>query len=123
MLIVDAANVVGSRPTGWWRDRPGAAARLCSDIVRAVDTGQLSPPVVVVLEGGARRGAGEREDAGIRVVHATGSGDDTIVAMVGQEVTRAERVNVVTADRALQRRVRALGAQVMRPRWLLSLIA
>jgi hypothetical protein len=24
MLVIDAANVIGSRPTGWWRDRPGA---------------------------------------------------------------------------------------------------
>ncbi|MGL5866243.1 MAG: hypothetical protein ACRCYX_10300 [Dermatophilaceae bacterium] len=28
VLVVDEANVVGSRPDGWWRDRPGAAARL-----------------------------------------------------------------------------------------------
>ena len=27
MLIIDAGNVIGSRPTGWWRDRPGAARR------------------------------------------------------------------------------------------------
>ena len=27
-VVVDAANVVGSRPDGWWRDRPGAARRL-----------------------------------------------------------------------------------------------
>ena len=25
LLIVDGANVVGSRPDGWWRDRAGAA--------------------------------------------------------------------------------------------------
>jgi hypothetical protein len=28
MLVIDAANVIGSRPTGWWRDRPGAAGRV-----------------------------------------------------------------------------------------------
>jgi len=28
VLIVDGANVVGSRPDGWWRDRAGAAHRL-----------------------------------------------------------------------------------------------
>jgi 8-oxo-dGTP diphosphatase len=27
-IIVDGANVVGSRPDGWWRDRAGAALRL-----------------------------------------------------------------------------------------------
>ena len=28
VLVVDAANVVGSRPDGWWKDRAGAARRL-----------------------------------------------------------------------------------------------
>jgi hypothetical protein len=28
VLVVDGANVVGSRPDGWWRDRAGAARRL-----------------------------------------------------------------------------------------------
>ena len=28
VLVVDVANVMGSRPDGWWRDRPGAATRL-----------------------------------------------------------------------------------------------
>ncbi|MGB7447512.1 MAG: hypothetical protein WA892_00115 [Ornithinimicrobium sp.] len=28
VLIVDAANVIGSSPDGWWRDRAGAARRL-----------------------------------------------------------------------------------------------
>ncbi|HEX2323496.1 MAG TPA: NUDIX hydrolase, partial [Streptosporangiaceae bacterium] len=31
-IIVDAANVVGSRPDGWWRDRAGAARRLIEEI-------------------------------------------------------------------------------------------
>ena len=34
MLIVDGANVVGSRPDGWWRDRAGAAHRLHEAIQR-----------------------------------------------------------------------------------------
>ena len=28
VLVVDGANVVGSRPDGWWKDRAGAARRL-----------------------------------------------------------------------------------------------
>ncbi len=28
LIVVDAANVVGSRPDGWWRNRAGAARRL-----------------------------------------------------------------------------------------------
>jgi hypothetical protein len=56
-LVVDAANVIGSRPDGWWRDRPGAAARLVSALAAALRSGALTSPVVVVLEGAARAGA------------------------------------------------------------------
>ena len=35
VLVVDAANVVGSRPDGWWRDRPGAARRLHERLLTA----------------------------------------------------------------------------------------
>ena len=31
-LFVDAMNVIGSRPDGWWRDREGAMRRLVSEI-------------------------------------------------------------------------------------------
>jgi hypothetical protein len=120
VLVVDAANVVGSRPTGWWRDRPGAAASLWRELVAAVDSGRLPPPVVVVLEGAARRGVAEGEDADVRVVHAAGSGDDAIVTLVEHAVARAQAVSVVTADRGLRDRVVSAGAEVRGPRWLLG---
>src|SRR3954452_19759092 len=84
MLVVDAANVVGSRPNGWWRDRGKAAANLCSGLVDAIDAGRLEPPVVVVLEGAARQGVGESEQNGLRVVHARRSGDDTIAEVAAE---------------------------------------
>ncbi|TDC70074.1 hypothetical protein E1193_30120, partial [Micromonospora sp. KC606] len=52
LLIVDGANVVGSRPDGWWRDRAGAAARLRDALAPLAAQGlppELSPPVEVVL--------------------------------------------------------------------------
>jgi hypothetical protein len=49
LLIVDAANVVGSVPDGWWRDRAGAAARLRDRLAAAVasnrSTGYASSPL------------------------------------------------------------------------------
>lgn len=117
VLIVDGANVVGSRPDGWWRDRPGAAARLRDRLVPLADAGRvdLPPPVevVLVLEGAARHVPGV---TGVRVVAATGSGDDAIVALVRAEADRP--CVVVTADRELRDRVTALGAVVRGPRWL-----
>ena len=52
VLVVDGANVVGSRPDGWWRDRPGAARRLAEEL----DAAQLPyDAIVLVLEGAAPR--------------------------------------------------------------------
>ncbi|MFI7079222.1 hypothetical protein ACIBO1_18180 [Micromonospora sp. NPDC049903] len=118
LLIVDAANVVGSRPDGWWRDRAGATARLRDTLVPVGGRGvppEVSPPVEVVLvvEGAARDVPGVD---GVRVVAADGSGDDAVVELVATGGDR--RRVVVTADRALRDRVTALGAEVYGPRWL-----
>ena len=120
MLVVDAANVVGSRPTGWWRDRAKAAGDLCSGLVAAISAGHLQPPVVVVLEGRAREGADEGERDGLRIVHAPRGGDDTIAALVAENATDGQSVTVVTADRELRERSQQSGAEVVGPRWLLD---
>jgi hypothetical protein len=117
MLVVDAANVVGSRPDGWWRDRPGAARRLVGRIRAATAAGRLAEPVRVVLEGRARAGVGEGTADGVEVVHAPGSGDDTIVVLVTQNVGS---VVVVSSDRGLRGRVQSRGAGVVGPQWLLD---
>jgi YacP-like NYN domain len=120
MLVVDAANVVGSRPDGWWRDRAKAAENLCRELIGAIDAGQLTAPVLVVLEGAARKGVGEHEGAGLRVVHAPHSGDDAIAALVADAVADGQDVTVVTADRELRDRTRRAGGDVLGPRWLLD---
>lgn len=144
LLIVDAANVVGSRPDGWWRDRPGAARRLVERITVGAGRARIPTPVVVVLEGAARPGvrAGlywperpggsdrddgpgrddgpDRDDPGVEVVHAPASGDDEIVARVAGAVAAGRSVVVVTADRGLAGRVRAHSAEVVGPGWLLA---
>jgi hypothetical protein len=120
MLLVDAANVVGSRPTGWWRDRAGAARSLYDEIAAALESGQLQPPVVVVLEGAARAGVLADEGDDLRIVHAAHSGDDAIVSLVEQVGDARATVTVVTADRGLRERVRNVGANVVGPRWLLD---
>ena len=119
VLVVDAANVVGSRPDGWWNDRAGAARKLHEQLMVADISYDV---VVVVLEGAAKGGVRPGRDAHVRTVHARGSGDDTIVAQARSAVERGERVTVVTADRALQARVQHLGALAMSPTWLLDLL-
>jgi hypothetical protein len=116
VLVIDAANVVGSRPTGWWRDRPGAARRFVEQVRATVAAGQLDPPVTIVLEGQAKRGADEGVVDGVEVVHAPGEGDDAIAAIAARE----RAVVVVTADRGLAGRVRAVAGEVVGPSWLLD---
>ena len=115
LTIVDAANVVGSRPDGWWRDRAGAARRLVESIGRA-RSGTYD--TVVVLEGAGRSGVPVGNHHGVRVVHAPGSGDDQIVDLVRAESTAPDMraVTVVTSDRELRDRVGALGATSDSPR-------
>ncbi len=120
MLIVDAANVVGARPTGWWRDRPGAARQLVERIRAATAASRLPAPIVVVLEGAARRGVPPGVADGVEVVHAAGAGDDAI-AQVATVATGP--VILVSADRGLRRRVQAVGAEVLGPTWLLDRLA
>lgn len=116
LLVVDAANVVGSVPDGWWRDRAGATERLRDRLVAVARDGlaEFRPPldVVLVVEGAARV---VPEAPGVRVVRAPGSGDDAIVELVQREGA-GRRLAVVTADRALRSRVSALGAEVLGPR-------
>ena len=114
VLLVDAANVVGSRPTGWWRDRAGAARQLVDQLSAATASGRLDAPVVVVLEGAARAGAAEGDVDGTTVVHAAGSGDDRIAELA----TTAGSVVLVSADRELRRRVAAVGGTAVGPGWL-----
>ncbi|MGW4943466.1 hypothetical protein ACWEOZ_17980 [Actinoplanes sp. NPDC004185] len=115
LLVVDAANVLGSKPDGWWRDRAGATARLRDGLMGLNVAGLEDLPgpveVVLVVEGRARDVPAVD---GVRVVRASGSGDDTIVAVVAAEGARRRTV-VVTADRGLRERVTALGAEVRGP--------
>ncbi|TDQ05282.1 NTP pyrophosphohydrolase [Labedaea rhizosphaerae] len=114
LLIIDAANVVGSVPDGWWRDRAGATERL-RDRLSAPDlgvlTGGVTPELVLVVEGQAR---GVTAVPGVRVVAAPGSGDDEIVSLVAAADDRT--VVVATADRELISRVTALGASIVGPK-------
>ncbi|MEW1780305.1 NTP pyrophosphohydrolase [Streptomyces sp. NPDC086777] len=115
LVIVDGANVVGSRPDGWWRDRRGAAERLRDRLAERGLPGRPTPvELVLVVEGAAR---GVASVPGVRVESAPGSGDDRIVELAAEDRGRPRLV--VTADRELRSRVTELGAEVIGPSALL----
>jgi hypothetical protein len=133
-LIVDGANVMGSRADGWWRDRAGAMARLHGELAalagRGISgpvpgageadeaaAGRWFPQVYLVVEGRARAVLDLVAPAPqVRVVAARGEGDDEIASLAGR--LTGPRV-VVTADRELRRRCEAAGAAIAGPGWLI----
>jgi len=124
VLLVDAANVVGSRPDGWWRDRAGATVRLLDRLARLTGRQVAGPDggpldctgVVAVVEGRARDVSAP---AGVRVVRAPGSGDDALAGCARELAGQGRAVLVVTADRGLRDRLRS-GTPVTGPGWLLD---
>jgi predicted RNA-binding protein with PIN domain len=107
--LVDGMNVIGSRPTGWWRDREGAKRDFARELAVLVEEGD---EVTVVFDG--RELDPPIEAEGVEVRYAPGgpnSADDRIV-----EIVRADSdpgsLTVVTSDGELERRVRELGARV-----------
>jgi hypothetical protein len=124
VLLVDVANVVGARPDGWWRDRAGAATRLLDRLTLLVGRTVPGPDgaplaceaVTAVVEGQARDvPAPDR----LRVVRATGSGDDALAAEAAALDAQGRTVLAVTADRGLRARLPGTAA-VVGPGWLLA---
>lgn len=125
VLVIDGANVVGSRPDGWWSDRAGAALALRDHLgtlaaqgLRAADVGlpgeRWYPHIVLVTEGQAR---GVGSVAGVDVIEAPGEGDDTIAAQAAAlAADPRNEVLVATADRELIERARQAGARPLSPR-------
>jgi hypothetical protein len=115
LLVVDAANVVGIVPDGWWRRRAEAAELLRDALAPVAERGLPGLPgpieVVLVVEGRAARVA---SSATVGVVAAPRSGDDAIVDLVAREGAGRRRV-VATADRELRARAAALGAEIVPP--------
>ena len=109
--IVDGMNVIGSRPTGWWRDRPGAMRELVEELEQFAE--RSGDPVTVVFDGNAFELEG---DDRVTVLFASRRGpnaaDDDIAALVESDDDRAD-LSVVTSDGDLARRVREAGATVV----------
>ena len=110
--LVDGMNLIGSRPDRWWNDRDGAVRRLIGELDRfAAATGD---EVTVVFDrrppdvAPGRHGAVEVAFASRRGRNAA---DHEIVDLLAADPDPGRHL-VVTSDRRLVERVRALGARV-----------
>ena len=103
MLFIDAMNVIGSRPDGWWRDREGAIRRLIDEVRAWADD-----DVTVVLDHGPQDLIGTVGRVTVLKAPRRGrdAADDEIARLAGPGD------QVVTSDAALAERVRARGASV-----------
>lgn len=101
VVVVDAANVVGSKPDGWWKDRAGAAAKLRSRVEAWAQAGvpaaalglgcdRWYPPVSFVVEGAAKRVSDD-----VEVVAPVAPGAAADARVVGS--ARIPRVTTVRA--------------------------
>jgi predicted RNA-binding protein with PIN domain len=112
-IVVDGMNVIGSRPTGWWRDRRGAARDLAGRLQQLVAA--TADEVTLVLDGRPDPDLPEGDHDGVRVLYARRSGpdaaDERIVALLADEPEPGS-IRVFTSDRALRREVERLGAAV-----------
>lgn len=124
VVVVDAANVIGSVPDGWWKDRAGAAGRLLAAVgdlaVRGTPAGILGlpedvwfPDYAVVVEGGARGVVTPDAPTSVQLVCAEGAGDDTIVSCARKLVAEGRRVTVATSDRGLADRCAEAGSGII----------
>ena len=113
MLLVDGMNVIGSRPDGWWRDRPGAMAALVSALdAYAQDSGE---DVTVVFDGKPV----EVPDAPrVDVAFASGGRDaaDREIVRRLEAASDPSALRVVTSDGALAARAEELGAEPVEDR-------
>jgi 8-oxo-dGTP pyrophosphatase MutT (NUDIX family) len=132
VVVVDAANVIGSVPDGWWKDRAGAARRLLEAVghlaVRGIPANVLGlpedlwfPDYAVVVEGQSRGVTAPglpavtmpTAVAAVELVRAQGSGDDAIVSCARRLAAEGRQVTVATSDRGLADRCAEAGAGVI----------
>jgi predicted RNA-binding protein with PIN domain len=110
--LVDASNVIGSKPDGWWRDREGAARRLIDALRRFAE--EEGEDVAVVLDAGPREWAGRDELLEVAIAPRRGrdAADDEIARRLEADPDPAS-IRVVTSDAELAARARARGAEVV----------
>jgi predicted RNA-binding protein with PIN domain len=109
--LVDGMNVIGSRPSGWWRDRPGAMRELVEELNAFAE--RSGEPVTVVLDGKPfdLEGA-DRVTVQFASRRGPNAADDDIATLVESDDDPAD-LSVATSDSDLARRVRGAGATVV----------
>lgn len=107
--VVDGNNVFGSRPDGWWNDRPAAMARFTQRVAEWCRT--HADDVTVVFDQPVPERVTQLAGGNLRVLAAERRGrdaaDDTVAELAGSWAEQGEpdELTVVTSDRGLRARL------------------
>ena len=109
--IIDGNNVFGSRPDGWWNDRPAAMARFTQSVAEWCRT--HGDDVTLVFDAPVPRSVIDLAGGNLVIAEAPRRGrnaaDDHIVDLADGFVANEPQdvITVVTSDRALRGRLDA----------------
>lgn len=107
LWLIDANNVFGSRPDGWWNDPQAAGTRLAQRVAEWARG--HADEVVLVFDGPIADDTRLLAGGNLRVEVARRRGRDAADDLIVELAERAEQSRVVTADRRLGQRLMALG--------------
>ena len=109
--LVDAMNVIGTRPDRWWKDRHAAIERLVDQLERWI--AETGDDVTLVLE---RAPSPPISSPLVEIAHAPRPGpdaaDDEIVRLLRAD-DHPEEIQVVTSDNALADQARSFNATIV----------
>jgi hypothetical protein len=106
--LIDGNNVFGSKPDGWWNDRPAAMERFTQRVAEWCRThaDRAGDAVTLVFDQPVPESVLDLAGGNLRVVAAPRRGrdaaDDHIADLAAE---RADELTVVTSDRGLRARL------------------
>lgn len=111
LLIVDGFNALGSRPDGWWRDRPAAMEALVAEL-GTLARERPGLEIEVCFDGRRHERVGSaaaRVGIGVSFAGPGPDAADRMIAARVRERSAEARVLVASSDRRLAAAVKAAG--------------
>ena len=109
--LIDGNNVFGSRPDGWWNDRPAAMRRFTQRVAEWART--HDDAVIIVFDGPVSDDTAQLGGGNLRIEEARRRGRDAADDHIVELATELGGARVVTSDKRLRDRlVEGCGSRV-----------
>ena len=111
VVIVDGFNALGSRPDGWWRDRPAAMERLVGELIGLARRLGADVAVEVCFDGRPheRVVAAAGTEVAVSFAGPGANAADRMIATRVRELGEGRQTLVVSSDKRLGAAVKAAG--------------